>query len=488
MSRTWRNVLVWLHIVSSVGWMGQAAALCALLVTAHPDAAKLLDETILVASANMSAFTGFALAAVTTWGYFLHWWVAIKFVVTISQLYVGIFVLSPAMEEGEPSLGYAAALMATALALQVWLSVSKPFGRTPLARRTRKIPLAAPVWVYAICVAAPLLDLGTLILTGDPTPIMSLLTLVIVLVARRYRRIAAVGRTEQSHTGVLRRAEAVASGVKVLHIGCDTVDWEPGAHIDVAIGDGPVRQYSLVGGDRHGYEIAVLRDGAVSTRLHGLQVGEKVRIGGPRNNFPLVDAPAYLFVAGGIGISPFLSMLERTDRPWQLVYRGRSRATMPYADDLEARYGSKVLVLPSDTTPRPDLRALVAAQPEGAAVYCCGPDSLLAAVTDVWPATRVERFTPTDRTALPSEPFDVYLAHSRATVHVGAGVSTLDALRSVRPDLPAACENGLCGSCALNISLGQPEHRDDILADRSRADLFYPCVSRAAGACLVVDA
>ncbi len=214
-SRTWRQLLVWLHVLSSVSWMSQAVALCTLLgisaaspagelkrSTAH--IAELLDATVLVSSANISAFTGFALAATTTWGYFHHWWVAAKFVITFSQLYLGIFVLSAAMPDVVTAAsrgqdGFAApvalgaGLMAGALAFQAWLSVAKPWGRTPLATRASIRPSTAPRWLLALTVLAPVIDIPFgILLLGQPLPALSLTVLAIALVARTHRQRASL--------------------------------------------------------------------------------------------------------------------------------------------------------------------------------------------------------------------------------------------------------------------------------------------------------
>lgn len=209
-ARTWRQLLVWLHVVSSVSWMSQAAALAVLLGTsaAAPPGelkvatalvAELLDGTVLVYSANVSAFTGFALSAMTTWGYFHHWWVATKFVVTFGQLYVGIFVLSSALHDTADAaalgqdgpaapMAVASVLMASAFAAQVWLSVAKPWGRTPLAARARYRPAAAPVPMLVAAVVVPVADVVLAITwLGHPLPALSLTFLAVAVIARLVR-------------------------------------------------------------------------------------------------------------------------------------------------------------------------------------------------------------------------------------------------------------------------------------------------------------
>ncbi|MGY0499949.1 PDR/VanB family oxidoreductase [Nocardia sp. FBN12] len=520
MSRGLRHLLVWLHVISAVSWLSQAAALSVLLLvsaisapgerkTGTAAAAELLDQTVLVYSANTAAFTGLILAAVTAWGYFHHWWVCVKFVLTIGQLYVGIFILSSAMHESVAAaekgvdgsavaLGITGGVMAAVLAFQVWLSVAKPWGRTPWGERARTRPVAAPTWLYALGVLAPLVDLGFGVAVGDPTPVVSLSTLVIALVSRLWRARKTTTprlRDEHTSTGTIERVIMLTPAVAALRIAGDANPWEPGAHLDLTLPSGKTRQYSLCGDptDRTGYDIAVLReDGGrgASREIHALTVGDTVRISRPRNNFPLVEAPAYVFVAGGIGITPFLPMIARLaadGRPWRLIYRGRSRDDMPFAADLERAYGERVTVLPSATTPRPDLPALLAEQPGGTAVYCCGPDTLIRAMSEyAGPTLHFERFAPAPRDDAPNAAFDLYLARAHRVVRVPAEVSALEALRTALPTAPGSCENGLCGSCVLRVEAGHPDHRTDVAEDC--ADIFHPCVSRSRGPLLVVDA
>ncbi len=186
--------------------------------------------------------------------------------------------------------------------------------------------------------------------------------------------------------------------------------WEPGAHIDLGLPD-HVRQYSLVGSpeDRYRYRIAVLLEPASSggsRYVHTvLRPGDLVEIGGvPRNNFPLVEASDYLMIAGGVGITPLLPMIRRLHaegRNWRLIYGGRSRRSMAYLAELDG-YGDRVEVRPFDESGHPDLDAALGEPADGSAVYCCGPEGLIAAVEDrcsAWPAgtLHVERFSASPR-------------------------------------------------------------------------------------------
>ncbi|RKT56071.1 hypothetical protein [Saccharothrix australiensis] len=194
-----RKALVWLHVVTSTGWMCMALALFVAVTyalgasgparAAAFDVALLIDVEVLQFMATTSAFTGLMLSGLTPWGYFRHWWVLAKTVITVSQLYAGIFVLSPNLHpDGSPALmRVGSLLMASALAVQVWLSVAKPFKRTPWARPGK--PPAAPAGAFAACLAVPVADyaLGEYLL-GQSVPALSLLVVICHSIARARRR------------------------------------------------------------------------------------------------------------------------------------------------------------------------------------------------------------------------------------------------------------------------------------------------------------
>jgi len=281
---------------------------------------------------------------------------------------------------------------------------------------------------------------------------------------------------------------------------------EPGAHIDVGAGSA-TRQYSLTGDcartDR--WQIAVRRQpdgGGGSVWLHDhVKTGDTVRIGGPRNNFRLVDAPAHVFIAGGIGITPIVPMvarMRRSGRRWRLHYLARSLDAMPFRDVLA---GPETTLWPTGTLGRPSLDALVDDLPDGAAVYCCGPVSLLDEIEQrhlsgdgAWSrlALRVERFVPRQRERSgdgADKPFDVELRRSGRTVHVAAECSVLDALREAGVLVPSTCREGTCGSCETAVVEGDVEHRDSVLSagERARNDAMMVCVSRARSERLLLD-
>lgn len=279
--------------------------------------------------------------------------------------------------------------------------------------------------------------------------------------------------------------------------------WEPGAHIDVVIPGGLDRQYSLCG-DPHEHDhlrIAVLREpssrgGSIWLHDH-VRAGDPLTIRGPKNNFPLVDAAEYLFIAGGIGITPILAMTrqaERAGRPWRLIYGGRRRASMAFLAEL-SRYGEDVIFWPEDENGLIDLPALLATPRTGVAVYCCGPEPLLAAVESQcarWPAgaLHTERFRPkpglldAERT-----PFDVELDLSGRVVHVPTNRTIVEALEEAGIGVPTSCREGTCGTCETVVLDGVPEHRDSFLTDEEKAsnEVIMPCCSRARTPVLVLD-
>ena len=294
----------------------------------------------------------------------------------------------------------------------------------------------------------------------------------------------------------------VASGVVQLDLvdpaGAALPEWAPGAHIDLHLPGGHLRQYSLCGdpADRSRWQVAVLREpegrGGSACVHDKVAVGDELAVAGPRNHFPLVDAPAYLFVAGGIGITPIRPMIaeiERRGRPWRLVYGGRTRPSMAYVDELSAG-GRPVTVCPQDEVGLLDLDAVLPAAGADAAVYCCGPEGLLRAVEERVPAGRlhVERFAPKPVSGVDA-PFEVTLAGSGRTLPVPAGCSILTALEQAGVTVLSSCREGTCGTCETGMLEGVPDHRDSVLTpgEQAAGDVMMICVSRASSPRLVLD-
>jgi ferredoxin-NADP reductase len=283
--------------------------------------------------------------------------------------------------------------------------------------------------------------------------------------------------------------------------------WEPGAHVELRLPSGLIRPYSLCGdpADRRTLRVAVrLEDDGRggSAEIHGSAlVGRRLPVLCIRNDFALVDAPAYLFVAGGIGITPLLPMIDAAARrgaPWRAIYRGRQRHAMPFLDRL-AGYGDLVEISAAEHAARPDWDRVVAAAASGTAVYACGPASLLDAVRT---ATQIaggrsycaERFAAApppdvDDTARPDAPVTVELARSGREIVVPPGQTILDALLDVMPDVEFSCQDGYCGTCETGVLAGTPDHRDSYLTPGQRAagDRIMICTSRACGERIVLD-
>jgi len=269
--------------------------------------------------------------------------------------------------------------------------------------------------------------------------------------------------------------------------------------------DDTVRQYSLCGppGDQHTWRIAVLldQDGrGGSKRVHQmLKTGDQVAVRGPRNHFPLHAAPRHIFIAGGIGITPILPMIEvatEAGSDWRLYYGGRSRASMAFLDELEP-YGERVTIWPDDEKGLLPLGDILADPAEGVLVYCCGPEGLLAAAEQrcaAWPAgaLHLERFSarPQPEPAAGEEvPFEVVCQRSGLTVTVPPGQSIIDALDEQGVSVLSSCLEGVCGTCETQVLEGIPDHRDSLLSEDEREanEYMMVCVSRSKSDRLVLD-
>ncbi|MEV7139709.1 PDR/VanB family oxidoreductase [Streptomyces tauricus] len=308
---------------------------------------------------------------------------------------------------------------------------------------------------------------------------------------------------------VVARRDLAADGVLALTLrhplGDALPGWAPGAHVDVVLEPGLERQYSLCGdpADRREWRVAVLREPegrGGSAHVHGqLEVGGKVRVRGPRNHFALLPSPRYLFVAGGIGITPILPMLaaaEAAGADWTLLYGGRTRESMAFKAELEA-YGEKVRLVPQDECGLLDLASALGTPRPDTLVYCCGPGPLLDAVEERcarWPsgALHVERFQP--KVPDVQDPggegeFEVVLERSGRTLTVPADATVLDTVRAAGVEVLFSCTEGTCGTCETDVLDGTPDHRDSVLTDEEReaGETMLICVSRCLGKRLVLD-
>jgi len=308
--------------------------------------------------------------------------------------------------------------------------------------------------------------------------------------------------------------EAASDSVAALRLeptgGEALPEWDAGAHVDVLLPNGLLRQYSLCSRQGEGFwRLGVLREPqgrGGSAYIHDeLRPGTKVQVRGPRNNFALEPAPEYLFIAGGIGITPILAMVRQAEQAgarWRLAYLGRSRRSMAFVDEL-GRYGDRVQLHYDDEAGLFPLEPLLAGLDPAVHVYACGPAPLLNAVAALaadWTDPgryHFERFASDPQEAPASD-----TAHATADdtgfmvetadgeeIEVPAGTTILQALMDAGVPVLNSCREGICGTCETPVISGEIDHRDSLLSDEEReaGDTMMICVSRCKGKRLVLD-
>ncbi|MFA5662501.1 2Fe-2S iron-sulfur cluster-binding protein [Castellaniella sp.] len=291
--------------------------------------------------------------------------------------------------------------------------------------------------------------------------------------------------------------------------------YEPGAHIDVHLPGGYIRQYSLSGDARQTrqYDIAVLREpesrGGSVAAFDRVRVGDILPISAPRNRFALMHATRSLLFAGGIGITPLFSMaraLHAQKAGFELHYSCREPARMAYRDALQGMLSPGQLFLyfdqaePPDVAGRPDIPAILRSAERDVQIYICGPAGYIEWVQGqaraagvVESRIRCERFAldAADRPVLTDEDvaFEVELASTGEIFQIPADESITSALDRQGVYIPVSCEEGICGTCLTGVCSGTPDHRDTYLTDEEHEanDQFTPCVSRALTPRLVLD-
>ena len=317
-----------------------------------------------------------------------------------------------------------------------------------------------------------------------------------------------VARTAESELELnIANRKEVADGVVELTLaapsGTTLPAWDAGAHIDLLLKPSLIRQYSLCGStsDESTWKIGVLREpngrGGSAYVHDNLAEGAAVRVRGPRNHFALVASPRYQFIAGGIGITPILPMIEAAEArgaEWQLLYLGRSRTSMAFLDKFDG--DDRVTVWPKDEKGRFDLATVLGTRQPDTQVYCCGPGALLDAVEEgcsAWPdgSVHLERFAAKEVEASEDalDTFEVVCARSGVTVTVSDGMTIFEALEKAGVHVLGSCMEGICGTCEVDVLEGTPDHRDSILSksERERSDTVMLCVSQSKSSRLVLD-
>lgn len=304
------------------------------------------------------------------------------------------------------------------------------------------------------------------------------------------------------------KKEAVAQGIYLFELrhpdGAPLPPFTPGSHLTVQVPSGVRRNYSLCSdpADTSMYQIAVKRDeagrGGSVSMADDVQVGQLLSVSWPRNNFELAErATDFIFVAGGIGITPILSMMRHLKNTGQgdfkLYYCTRDEASTAFIEHIKSEFPGQVQIHHDngDMAQALDLWP-VFEKPANAHVYCCGPKGLMDSVDDMsghWPSGSVhfESFGVNAKAFAQDTPFDVRLAKTGTTVHVGAGQTILEALRGAGLRVPSSCESGTCGSCKTRLLAGEVEHRDMVLIEEEKQDCIMVCVSRAKSDELVLD-
>lgn len=309
---------------------------------------------------------------------------------------------------------------------------------------------------------------------------------------------------------VVRSVESVTPRIKSFELadpaGAPLPAFEAGSHVDVSLPNGLVRSYSLLNDsrERHRYVIAVLREeagGGGSVWVHdSLEAGDVLSITEPQNRFEIDEGGDHnILIAGGIGITPLLSMAERFDElgiDFKLYYCTRNRAETAFADYIERRFAGRHVFHHDQGRAELslDVAALVSDRQPGTHVYVCGPPGLIAAVRNAaqdWPKGTVhfELFGAAHvplKTA--NQPFDVHLKRRNVTLHVPADRTILEVLTANEIRVRSICRDGYCEACSTRYVSGKVDHRDSVLDEEDRKTLLQVCVSRAMpGENLVLD-
>jgi phthalate 4,5-dioxygenase reductase component len=303
--------------------------------------------------------------------------------------------------------------------------------------------------------------------------------------------------------------EQVAEGIHLFEIrrpdGSDLPEFTSGAHLTLRVPNGLLRKYSLCNdpAERDRYVISVRREaegrGGSVNLIEEAKVGDEILVAPPRNDFKLVKSAAgYIFIAGGIGITPIMSMIRDLKstggRRFKLYYLTRSPAVTAFREELSSpEFRGQVTIHHDHGDPERSYDLWpVLEQPKGQQIYCCGPRALMESVRDMtghWSSSAVhfEAFNEPPRATAEDKPFRVRLARSGDVVEVPVGITILEALRAHGIQVPSSCESGTCDTCRTKLLEGEADHRDLVLAEHERDDNIMVCVSRARSDEIVID-
>lgn len=282
--------------------------------------------------------------------------------------------------------------------------------------------------------------------------------------------------------------------------------FQAGAHIDVHLGEGLIRQYSLANcsSEQQRYVIGVLRDPhsrGGSEYVHTqLQCGQRLTISEPRNLFALEPhLKEAVLCAGGIGITPILAMakeLKRQNKPFQLYYFVKTRSALAFLDDLAELGASVHLHIDDEITTHCDLAHAFTPRDDHKHLYVCGPDGFMnfviqTAQQQAWPDHNIhkEHFSAPTLDTSDDGSFSIQILKTGQLIHVAQDQTAAKALEAAGVMVPVSCEQGICGTCLVNVVEGEIDHRDMYLTEEEQAahNQFTPCCSRAKSKVLVVD-
>ena len=305
------------------------------------------------------------------------------------------------------------------------------------------------------------------------------------------------------------RNDRIADGIHVLEFrdagGQLLPEFSAGAHIAIRAPNGLLRKYSLCNdpAERDRYLVAVKREtngrGGSTNLIDNVKAGDELMVATPVNDFELPPrAQDFLFIAGGIGITPIMAMIreiQRQGKRFRLFYCSRSPETTAFLDELNApELKDKVVVHYDQGDPARslDLKPVLAERKNREHLYCCGPRPLMEAVrslTDHWSSTAVhfEAFSEAETHKATDKPFKVRLARSGDIIDVPTSKTILEALRDHGLEVPSSCETGTCGTCRTKLIAGEADHRDLVLAEHERKDTIMICVSRARSDEITID-
>ena len=305
------------------------------------------------------------------------------------------------------------------------------------------------------------------------------------------------------------RNDQIADGINLIEFraanGEPLPQFSAGAHITIKVPNGLLRKYSLCNdpAERDRYQVAVKREangrGGSSNLIDNVKAGDQLLVAPPINDFGLPQrAQDFLFIAGGIGITPIMAMIrevQRQGKRFRLFYCARSPETTAFAEELsKPEYQGLVTIHHDRGDPACslDLKPILAERKNREHLYCCGPRPLMEAVrhmTDHWSSTAVhfEAFSEAETHKAGDKPFKVRLAKSGKVVEVPVTKTILEALREHGLEVPSSCETGTCGTCRTKLLAGEADHRDLVLADHERKDQIMICVSRARSDEITID-